>query len=101
MLFRSRPAFVVVRFAQPVTAPTVLTYTTVDGTALGVVKPKDPGDYQIRARSITLRTGAMVATIPVNVLPDTVHEGVEQFTLSIDASTGEHTVATVTILDDE
>jgi hypothetical protein len=100
---KNRMAYVAVRFASPVAVDTTLTYTTVDGTATGGLKPTTPGaDYQIRARSLLLRAGRAVAKIPISVIGDTGHEGRERFTVQVTGPGGTGTAtATVTILDDE
>lgn len=91
--------------SEPAQSDLLVNYTTVSGSATGVVK-KEPGDFKMKTGVAKIRAGKVVAAISPAVFGDTEVEGDEQFTVVITATSGPavETVddtGVVTILDDD
>ena len=98
---KSRPVFVTARFAAPLAGPLTLSYAVEAISATGAAKPKGvPGDFLLRSRTLNLRAGSTSFVIPITLLPDTVHEGIETLRVVVTTPTGVVT-AGVTVLDDD
>lgn len=82
----------------PLTAPLVVRYNTRDGSAVG------GEDFADVTGELTLATGTISASIPVELVNDDTQEGNETLTLNVITDINGQTVeanATLTILDDD
>ncbi len=91
--------------SEPAQSDLLVNYTTVSGSATGVVK-KEPGDFKMKTGVAKIRAGKVVAAISPAVLGDTDVEGDEQFTVIITGTSGPEVdtvddTGVVTILDDD
>jgi hypothetical protein len=71
------------RLSRPVTTTVVVTYSTVDGTAV------EPSDYARLSRAVvSIPAGTTNFTLPLRVIGDLVQEPDEAFTVHLDAVSG-------------
>ena len=94
----STTARVIVRLSKPLTANTVVRFSTVNGTALA------GSDYRSKSASVRIRAGKTSAAITVTVLGDTSAEATEAFTVRLTGAGGipiSDAAGIVTIRDDE
>jgi hypothetical protein len=80
----SRALKFLVTLSQASPEQVTLNYATADGTAHGVAKPTTPGgDYQNKSGALTFKPRQVAKPVVVNLLPDTLVEGDETFTLTL------------------
>jgi chitinase len=84
--------------SAPSTTPVSVQWTTTPGTAT-------PGvDYTASSGTYTFPTGTMAGQVLIPILPDTVHEGDETFTVVLSSPVGaslQRATGTATILNDD
>lgn len=87
-----------VRLDAPATAPITVSYNNYAGTAVY-------GDFVENDGSLTFAAGETVKTVKVQLVRDTVAEGLEQFYVGIGVTSGTATVAkavgTATLIDND
>ncbi|MEL6478927.1 MAG: cellulase family glycosylhydrolase [Pseudomonadota bacterium] len=84
-----------VTLTDPASEPVSFTYETRDGTAIADL------DFQGSTGAIAFATGQQTAEILIDLLPDTLVEGNEAFSLVVFDQDGMTITATGTILDDD
>ncbi len=100
----TQTATLAVELSGPVATNTVISYQTVDGSAVAAAKHV-PGDYKAVAKNLTIKAGKTAGKVSVPIYGDTDVEGDEQFTVVLTGTNNGVVIArgtgTVTIVDDE